>query len=339
MFLIFIVYVSLMAPNSTGQQRRVHYRAGNNNPMHGVFSPAETALSRHDDVLSLLVALGANVDLGIKLGIDNTYATASHLSLLDWVRIAERGLSQQILTKEQSVLLSEPQPNSTVDANWKGCYGASLQELKTAQSKKAFSNSLEDHAKTLHEMYGIKDYLGEVEQLLVEHNARTWSELYPDQLPGFVAGQFQLPTPVHDVVAPSTYMYHGVGYSPLWVPKHLTAVYDELYEACFTGDNAKIQQLCFPPNGSTIPPIQISVQTAKPQDRWAGPGMARHLGLTLNSSVTGFTPLYVAISRRNWETARLVLAIAVGQYHPDDKEEAFSMRDVVLGKWPIFAWP
>jgi hypothetical protein len=58
--------------------------------------------------------------------------------------------------------------------------------------------------------------------------------------------------------------------------------------------------------------------------------------MTFNSHFVGYTPLYVAILGHHWETARLVLAIAFGQYNPDNKEEEFSMKDIVLGQWPTF---
>ncbi len=38
-------------------------------------------------------------------------------------------------------------------------------------------------------------------------------------------------------------------YRRQYVPKHLVEAYDELYEVCFTGDDAKIQHLCLPIDG------------------------------------------------------------------------------------------
>jgi len=47
------------------------------------------------------------------------------------------------------------------------------------------------------------------------------------------------------------------------VPAHLKVLYDELYEACWDGDNTTIQELCLPKNiREGKEPIQISVQTA-----------------------------------------------------------------------------
>ncbi|THH17575.1 hypothetical protein EW146_g3245, partial [Bondarzewia mesenterica] len=100
------------------------------------------------------------------------------------------------------------------------------------------------------------------------------------------------------------------------VPLHLKAQYDELYEACWTGDNARIQELCLPKTVlASESPIQISVQTSPPG-----------LPSTIRPE---YTPLFVALYRRHWETARLVLAIAAAQYKPKGEEKEFSVDDLV----------
>ena len=47
------------------------------------------------------------------------------------------------------------------------------------------------------------------------------------------------------------------------VPRHLLTSYDELYEACYVGDNEKIQTLCLPAEGTIHGSIllNISVKT------------------------------------------------------------------------------
>ncbi|VDB95400.1 unnamed protein product [Peniophora sp. CBMAI 1063] len=98
------------------------------------------------------------------------------------------------------------------------------------------------------------------------------------------------------------------------VPSHLRARYDKLYEAAWTGDNKTIQEFCV----SGEEPIQIAVMAtnAHPHgDIWPGR--------------QGYTPLMVAIERRHWDTAKLILSIAEAQHKPDDAqtsatEEEFS---------------
>jgi hypothetical protein len=45
----------------------------------------------------------------------------------------------------------------------------------------------------------------------------------------------------------------------------------------------------------------------------------------------GFTPLFAAIAKRQWETARLIMAIAKAQYAPEGTKEKFSIKDIALG--------
>lgn len=51
-------------------------------------------------------------------------------------------------------------------------------------------------------------------------------------------------------------------YSTVPIPAHLKVFYDELYEACWTGDNTVIQELCLPKDlTESKEPIHISVVT------------------------------------------------------------------------------
>jgi hypothetical protein len=59
----------------------------------------------------------------------------------------------------------------------------------------------------------------------------------------------------------SGYLRHGKLSTPV-ILAHLKVFYDELYEACWTGDNGLIQDLCLPRHTAEgKEPIQISVQT------------------------------------------------------------------------------
>jgi hypothetical protein len=235
--------------------------------MNDVHSPVETAMAYRDDVVLLLVALGANVNLGIKEGLATAYSR-NYLSLLDWAHGTRLESERQIQTVEQRALQSDLTP--TMNTDWKGSYMTFLRDLKRRQGK----NSQEADVKAIFAINEIKDYVTDVEKLLVAHNAQTWNEIYPDKKSNLGGAPRLLPTrQPFNVVSLSRYIYHTTGYGQSWVPKHLIAAYDELYEACFTGDNSKIQQLCFPPDGSTTLALQISVQSVRPQDRWATNGM------------------------------------------------------------------
>ncbi|KAF8629466.1 hypothetical protein AX15_003428, partial [Amanita polypyramis BW_CC] len=98
---------------------------------------------------------------------------------------------------------------------------------------------------------------------------------------------------------------------------HLVPRYHELFEACLNGDNDKIQALCLPPEGAdnAVLPLQITVQ----------------LSYQAGSTNTGVTPFSVAVERRKWDTARLILAIASAQYDGEEEPKVeFSVDDMEL---------
>lgn len=65
----------------------------------------------------------------------------------------------------------------------------------------------------------------------------------------------------HNAPQGTRYVRH-VKYGTIPIPAHLKVFYDELYEACWTGDNAAIQELCLPEHlEESKEPIQISVVT------------------------------------------------------------------------------
>jgi hypothetical protein len=298
----------------------VRYR---NNDVDDLRSPVETAIAHRNDVIALLVALGANVNVGLKHGVTNDYYRQGYLSVMDWVRLAIPWLSDRISKAGDT---NVPKPSSKADANcWNDYHQALLEGIKAIREKQSRLTAVEDTEKTLHGLLDIRDYLCDVEDLLLLQHAQTWDDIYPDRKSDSTAGQLllQRSTSTSRIVYPTQYSYPTHRHHPTSAPQHLITTYDELYEACFTGDNEKIKQLCLPPEGSTIEPLQISVQTCAPKNGENN----------VYSSLywAEYTPLFVAIARRHWETARLILAIAVAQYHPKEDDKGFSIRDLVLG--------
>jgi hypothetical protein len=71
------------------------------------------------------------------------------------------------------------------------------------------------------------------------------------------ASTYEQPAPV--TFQTSGYMRYGK-YIATDVPVHLKVFYDELYEACWKGDNATIRELCLPKQvAEGKEPIQIAV--------------------------------------------------------------------------------
>ena len=120
------------------------------------------------------------------------------------------------------------------------------------------------------EFIKMKDYLEEVLGLLKEKKAKTWNELHPDaerKESGGVTDEKQKPE------SP----FFSVWSSSWWaapVPQDKVHLYEELYEACWNGDDEKIRELCLPPpEGTTrkVAPIQIVCKTTEG-------GEPRHIG-------------------------------------------------------------
>ncbi len=111
---------------------------------------------------------------------------------------------------------------------------------------------------------------------------------------------------------------------------HQLDQYDSLFEACWTGDNAQIQELCLPLKPKAdVQPIQIAVQTSPFADPNSGSGYGMY------GSDGSYTPLAVAVLARKWDTARLVLAIASAQHHKEEiKHTEFTTRHINLSMSP-----
>ncbi|KAG9021743.1 hypothetical protein FS837_007009, partial [Tulasnella sp. UAMH 9824] len=109
------------------------------------------------------------------------------------------------------------------------------------------------------------------------------------------------------------YSLFRLGWGEDYPGTHLIPLYDELYEACWNGDNDKIRALCLPPDEDTLPPqsgtrdlLQITSRVKYTEQS--------------NFHAKGYTPLYVALRARRWDTARLILEIAQKQLMKEEKE-------------------
>jgi hypothetical protein len=249
--------------------------------------PVEVALVQRDEVISLLAALGATVDAPI----NTVYGPGK--SLLEWTSATVAGLSELAQPQPMTLSPTEAPPAPPTDDSW-AQYRTYLDAM--IRIKQDFYSATVQ-APHLNQNYTLatRDYFSRAESVL-----RSYS-VVPHQAPQSVEAPTEAvsATTTPHVVTPkeSGYSRH-TRYSETPIPVHLKVMYDELYEACWTGDNATIRELCLPKRLSEgKDAIQISVQTSY-SDCW--------------------TPFLVAVHRRNWETARLVIAIANAQYQPPD---------------------
>ncbi|EED77701.1 predicted protein, partial [Postia placenta Mad-698-R] len=271
--------------------------------------PLEAAAQRRDDVVSLLIDAG--VDINLPLAITKSYQSqyAPHHTLLDWIQSATH--------KARAVQSSKPSEPDTEDvlqeaarslsgqSGWKGKAGKIILADVMARLPVPTASSNADKERKERAARDAQDYADMLEGLLLSRGAKTGYE-----------GK-EKPTG-----EPQRHLWHNtVSNLPehhrldpqlrqISTPAAMAVRYDELYEACATGDNDKIQELCLPGTGSktTEPPLQIVVQFG-----------------TNNATRTlrpvACTPLSLAISGRHWDTAKLILAIASAQHVPEPAKE------------------
>jgi hypothetical protein len=234
-----------------------HYRHSEN-LLEELYTPVETAIARLDDVLQLLVALGAEVSTGTKGSLDRYSVKERRISILDWVRCAIQRLCGQILGAEKA-------EERIVTSGWKRHHGDLLRRIEVQREKEQRKSNAPDKTDITNNLKEIKSYLVDAERVLVSRRAKTWQEIISNKPEE--AGT--TPTTSHLNLAvssePTRYFLFTSTYGSQHAPQHTISLYDELYEACFAGSNERIQQLCLPPEGTKMKTaaLQISVRFSK----------------------------------------------------------------------------
>jgi hypothetical protein len=258
------------------------------NYLQVAYQPLEAAVQNQDDIANLLIALGAGVDFGLKQSLRSYTNARERRTLKDWVDFSVLTITHSIEQKEAAdmVLVNKAMdiddnttPEEETKSGWKAFYEGYITSLKNPEDKKAVEKRLEESAKSkkeeLERLADIKEFLLELQSHLEKRGAKTWKEAYP-------AIETEATLPLKDVAAKvekqvvgaklekersTTYVYLGTSlYNRQNVPEHLTDHYDELFEACFAGDNDKIQRLCLPVEGQNAtlgqnaPPLNISMR-------------------------------------------------------------------------------
>lgn len=100
------------------------------------------------------------------------------------------------------------------------------------------------------------EYLTKVEALLTAQGAKSWKELHPDDVTAENHADFFYSTHSRPFAFFYSKSYRSLksGFERLTstsrfvaVASYLEGAYEELFQACYNGDNAKIEQLCLPP--------------------------------------------------------------------------------------------
>ncbi len=322
--------------------------------------PVEAALGQCDDVAQLLISFGATIDFGLKRSLEG-YSTKRpsdgtvRRAVKDWVEFGLTELTEKILKQESELLVPAiaPTASQSVDSP-KTEWQAYLKEyedclkIKSSSTDTSAKTALAAKQQALEKSMDAKAYLLEVQDVFSKHNAKTWNELYPSTKTEELKVQSKTPIPpsspnpeqeewVYVNLSKESFSYRTVR-----VPQHLVAAYDELHEACYNGDNEKIQKLCLPdgePEANGVEggesPLNISVRyvtksTGFYYPRWGNSSILLPMQYAEVFAI-GYTPLSAAVAGRRWSTAKLILAIAAAQYQPSENDEKIEFNINVIG--------
>jgi len=167
---------------------------------------------------------------------------------------------------------SEAGESTTFLSGWKEYHADLLRRVEIAEAKK-LDPAKQTKKPSLQEIRDVEDYLSELEEQLVFKEAKSWDELYPTlPAPGgvHILAQINGDSSSASDSDNSRYVFlHKYTWQRQSVGQHLVLLYDQLFEACFDGDNEKIRQLCLPAATSRSPirALHVMVEMANRKDR------------------------------------------------------------------------
>ncbi|KAM6501508.1 ankyrin repeat protein [Amanita muscaria] len=301
------------------------YNSNTTDLLLSTFLPIETAVARNDDIVRLLVGLGAEVNICIQESNPSYIQDGARQTILDWVTSSIQMMEEK-LEKERKEQKLEP-VELLKATSWKdhAILSAKLYGQPWRNPNISVVDENEKVAK-LQRMEIVKDYLGDVKSLLLSIGAKAFAEISKVDGQCDTPCSLQLNTATTDPPKERTFDDYGFvaitsNYYSNPLPKYEVPRFHELFQACFDGDNEKIQALCLPAqvDDNVATPLQITVQLADPHNQNA-----------YYNNKTGITPFSVAIANRKWDTARFILAIASAQYEKKESDAQFSSGDIEL---------
>ena len=234
------------------------------NYLKSTVMPIETALANRDPIVHLLAALGADVNLAVRQGLIYGGHPEAGSTYLDWVGRANQAVEGCLEELRRSRTIQVPADLYFGSADgWKGPYAKAVNDVRRIKAtEKTVADQIGQRlflryipsfspSDNEEELLRFKEYLQGIEGLFISLDAKTGG------------GLRRVSQPLQDVPLP----YHYVRparrrWDDQVVSSHATPSYDELFQACFDGDNARIQQLCLPKENSKIQtdPLQITAE-------------------------------------------------------------------------------
>ncbi|KAF8169046.1 hypothetical protein K438DRAFT_1921395 [Mycena galopus ATCC 62051] len=321
MFAAMIAYGAKMV--SSEEEVRHAFAGSSDFTYKQYMNPVETALCHRDDIVPLLVDLGGEFNVGVKKAL-MINRPEYRRTLVDWVQWALRNLAENISSLNDKINPSEISASSALPG-WKGYVqtleanvNISLAEYRRQQMTPSWKET------SRNKLIDIREYYTDMEKFLLERGAQPWSAVYPDKVSTASEAKIDLSGSRIGLFNRQKTDTSEIQYLRLlsWnqepVPVFLNALYDQLFDACFTGDNDKIQELCLPAAKPAKDATLLQITVAG-----ADEGGNRY-------SRSGLTPLFAAVCGRHWDTARLILAIAAAQYKPSAKADSFTTSNIDL---------
>jgi len=294
------------------QKRNNNYYSGNDDDRwrSSILMPVEASLSSRNELFKLLIALGAEVSLGLQNAYYSRWNEENRANLIDFVREGVRRLELPIKEAETKIVAAYAAPKKGTFKAW---YFDIILGLRTEPEVEVTSKTLEEREETERKKALLLEYLKDAAKFLENHDAKTWNEANPDSKRPDPKQDYSNTNTRNDYAAPDSFNYKL--YDRNAVAEYQVARYDELFEAIWTGDEAKVLQLCLPTHAAKDEkrPLEIAVGlNLKPNAWWMG------------SAVNPFT---VACLAKRWHMARLVLTIAAAQHHKKEDEDNGSGAD------------
>jgi hypothetical protein len=289
----------------------------------------ETAICQGDYVIDPLLELGANVNVGTVETLQRSYYRQGDESILDWVVHAlETHLPKAMNeTKEEITALEKAKnqaniPRSKLES-WKEYFEVYRNWYDPLTDPTTMEYKKKVRTERLNSLMKKQAYLEHVRPALELAGAKTWKDIDRDD-------EHQTPIAALNLRSRGSNQ-PNVRYRYLspqhWrrfpVPETLNGLYDELFEAAFRGDDAKIERLCTTSAELNAVPLQITVEAKVDEYRLGEPSSRRlYEHRPKQSCIAGPTPFYAAVIGNRWSTAKFIIGIAAAQYEKkDDKDE------------------